>query len=272
VSLPFEVWNDQILWNDGSSDTYKEFTTPGDYSVKVINRCGEARDTILVHRSYVPDFKLDRDTTFCQDFSKVLNATNYDARYLWSTGDTTPTIIVTKPGTYSVTATTVCGTKTDYINIARQNAPVIDLGKDVAVERPFVRVLSAGNPGSDYLWQDGSNGNTQIVDDYGTYWLRVSNNCGIASDTIVFYDPLYQYLNHQISIFPNPSVDGIVNIFYQGGNYSYEVFDQIGRRVLEGESTSRMHSFDISNFNQGIYYVRVYQNGLMLKTEKIIKQ
>lgn len=272
VSLPFEVWNDQILWNDGSSDTYKEFTTPGDYSVKVINRCGEARDTILVHRSYVPDFKLDRDTTFCHDFSKVLNATNYDARYLWSTGDTTPTIIVTKPGTYSVTATTVCGTKTDYINIARQNAPVIDLGKDVAVERPFVRVLSAGNPGSDYLWQDGSNGNTQIVDDYGTYWLRVSNNCGIASDTIVFYDPLYQYLNHQISIFPNPSVDGIVNIFYQGGNYSYEVFDQIGRRVLEGESTSRMHSFDISNFNQGIYYVRVYQNGLMLKTEKIIKQ
>ncbi len=45
----------------------------------------------------------------------TLNAQNPGATYLWSTGETTQSITVSSPGTYSVTVTGPCGTGTDEL-------------------------------------------------------------------------------------------------------------------------------------------------------------
>jgi gliding motility-associated-like protein len=50
--------------------------------------------------------------------SYALNALNPGATYLWSTGDTSQSIVVTTTGTYSVTVTGPCGVGTDQIVVS----------------------------------------------------------------------------------------------------------------------------------------------------------
>lgn len=53
---------------------------------------------------------LGPDIVKCDDLSITLNAGAGHSSYLWSNGATTPTILVTDSGSYSVTINTVCGT------------------------------------------------------------------------------------------------------------------------------------------------------------------
>jgi hypothetical protein len=67
--------------------------------VKVTNENGcENSDTIMVNIYMLPEVNLGNDTTFCgQDMSEVvLNAGDHGTSYLWSTGDTTQTLSVSK--------------------------------------------------------------------------------------------------------------------------------------------------------------------------------
>ncbi|MCB0643773.1 MAG: right-handed parallel beta-helix repeat-containing protein, partial [Phaeodactylibacter sp.] len=68
--------------------------------------------------------------------------------------------------------------------------PVVDLGPDQVLCAGTT--LNALNPGSTYLWSDGSDGQTLEVDESGSYWVHVSNDLGMAADTV------------QIDIIPAP--------------------------------------------------------------------
>jgi gliding motility-associated-like protein len=72
--------------------------------------------------------------------SYTLDAMNPGASYLWSTGATTQSIVVTSPGTYSVTVTGLCGVATDQI-------VVVDCDKND--DSCMVYVPNAFTPNSD---------------------------------------------------------------------------------------------------------------------------
>ncbi|MBK6621436.1 MAG: hypothetical protein IPG32_11375 [Saprospirales bacterium] len=61
-------------------------------------------------------------------------------------------------------------------------APVVDLGPDRDLCEGIL--LDALNPGADYLWSDGSTGQTLLATENGFYWVQVSTPLGIASDTV----------------------------------------------------------------------------------------
>jgi len=66
----------------------------------------------------------------------------------------------------------------------------LNLGNDTTLCTGETLTLDAMNPGAVYLWQDNSSNPTFTVTQQGTYWVKVSNNCGTASDTIhVSYGP-----------------------------------------------------------------------------------
>ncbi|MBI1222255.1 MAG: T9SS type B sorting domain-containing protein [Bacteroidetes bacterium] len=45
--------------------------------------------------------------------------------------------------------------------------------------------LNAGNPGAQYIWDDGSTNATRTITQSGTYWVRMSNDCDTLIDSAV---------------------------------------------------------------------------------------
>lgn len=65
------------------------------------------------------------------------------------------------------------------------SVPVVDLGPDIEVCENSAIPLDAGAGFDRYRWRDGSTEQTFTAFDPGTYWVEVTNACGLtASDTI----------------------------------------------------------------------------------------
>ena len=70
--------------------------------------------------------------------------------------------------------------------------------------------------------------------------------------------------NYDVSIYPNPT-NGFVNVSVTGAVH-FEVYSALGQRLLTGELTQNEKQIDFSNFEKGIYYVRIENESI-----KIIK-
>jgi len=66
----------------------------------------------------IPQVDLGNDTAIMQGEQLLLDAGNPGSHYLWNTGDTTQTILVSMAGTYSVTVSNPCGTDWDDIVVS----------------------------------------------------------------------------------------------------------------------------------------------------------
>lgn len=107
---------DSVLWDFGDPATGNDntsilqapahlFSAPGVYIVTLTLFRGDRADIvsreITIFAPPAPD--LGSDTTLCAGTSLVLSARDPAyVSWLWSTGDTTDSIVVTRPGTYSV--------------------------------------------------------------------------------------------------------------------------------------------------------------------------
>ena len=104
-------------WNTGTISNQIIIDTPGLYAIEIANGPCITADSIVVAGLYPPVVNLGQDTVYCEDFPVELNAFNAGATYVWSTGDTTATIVAGTSGNYHVEATNVCGTTSDEILI-----------------------------------------------------------------------------------------------------------------------------------------------------------
>jgi len=91
------------LWNDGFTSPVHTITNPGTYWVDfTLNNFCISRDSFSDNLfPALPPITLGDDAPFCLT-GRQLSAYTPLSTYLWSTGETTPSIIVTHPGTYSV--------------------------------------------------------------------------------------------------------------------------------------------------------------------------
>jgi gliding motility-associated-like protein len=108
------------LWQDGSTSPTFLVNNSGIYYVTVTAGECSATDTIYVNAASVPDIQLN-DTTACTGLPVTLDITTNDAAYLWNDGTTNPVHIITTPGTYWVSVTTVCGSDTDTMQLAYED-------------------------------------------------------------------------------------------------------------------------------------------------------
>jgi gliding motility-associated-like protein len=174
------------LWSSGATTQTITVGITGNYSVTVTNGSCSDDDTIAITIGNSNTLNIGNDTILCNSQSLTLNAGNPGSTYLWSTGATTQSIIVNTAATYSVTVTNVCGTLNDAINITTNSSPVFVLGNDTTYCNSFSVQLNAANTGSTYLWSNSSTIQSITVNQAGTYWVNISNNCGIIKDTIIF--------------------------------------------------------------------------------------
>jgi gliding motility-associated-like protein len=138
--------------------------------------------TIKINAISPDTINLGADTTYCGPFTRVLNANIGTAT--WSTGVSGPVITVSAPGTYSASATNICGTASDAITIAEKPIPLVTLGNDTSPCMGTTITLNAGNTGATYEWDNNSTAQTLMVTQTGIYSVSVTVNGCTGTDSI----------------------------------------------------------------------------------------
>jgi gliding motility-associated-like protein len=117
------------LWNNGSTNRTISITTAGTYSVQVTdnNGCKGSDMTTVTDILPVPSsFLASQATLSCETLVLTLSSSQIFSSYLWSTGETSPTINVLDDGSYWLEATNSFNCKArEYITVKPSNCPVI---------------------------------------------------------------------------------------------------------------------------------------------------
>jgi gliding motility-associated-like protein len=176
------------LWQDGSNEPTYVANQTGTYWVEVTNGSCTDYDSVYL---YVDDpsiaMYLGNDTTICiGDFIVLKPAFGVFNGYLWSTGDTTSTISVSEPGTYTLTVESGCGMATDQITIGNWPYPDPGLGPDLNLCFGQSTLLEPTFGFSSYTWQDNSTLPFYTVTQSGVYWCDVSDIHGCTGTDTVY--------------------------------------------------------------------------------------
>ncbi len=171
------------LWNTGATTQTISPTTNGTYwVVAALGTCIDS-DTINITFNTIPVVNLGANLSLCNGQSVMLNAGNAGATYQWSDGSTTQVITVSTAGNYWVVVSNGTCTGTDTVSVVVNVAPTVNLGPDIKLCYGIDTVLYANNPGFSYLWSTGETTQKIAVTVSGNYWVKVSNNGCIGTDT-----------------------------------------------------------------------------------------
>jgi gliding motility-associated-like protein len=156
---------DQVNWffGDGGSGSglgvNHLYAAPRAYTVtaRFTNRCG--LDTTLVQTVNVvapPPPPTLASTALCVGpVTLDANAGNLPGlSHLWSTGDTTRTLVVSRPVMLTVLNTDINGCSSFAQALVADNRPLVELGPDLTIcEDSATPALNAQNPGAVYEWR-----------------------------------------------------------------------------------------------------------------------
>jgi gliding motility-associated-like protein len=173
------------IWQDGSNDSVYIVTEPGLYYVQVAAASGcSTADQINVDFQPEIILELGNDTIICQGETLNLNAPEGMAEYIWQDNSTESSFTATETGYYWVTVFNDFGCeKSDTLYLVVDQSPTtLNLGNDTIVcAGPYTI-----DPGFylEYLWGDGSTGESLTITEEGTYSLTVMGGCNNATDSI----------------------------------------------------------------------------------------
>ncbi len=239
---------------------------------KTASNCGEITDTLHISIIQAPEFDLGPDVGFCSSEPTItLEMPSEFEYYLWSTGSLEQSISLTNPEPQMIEARGYyqgCYI-TDEIEIIGQIDETIDLGVDQTLCDGVVIVLDAGVGFTDYVWQDGSIGQTYTVFLGGSYSVSASGPCA-ASDMIII-DECDQTINSVennslidlFTVYPNPTSDYFVVEFRAASSerLTVEIVDALGRtvyseicNVLNGNNQLTL---SVKDFPAGDYICRI---------------
>ena len=126
----------------------------------------------------------DGPTALCPGQSVTLTATGADS-YEWSTSETTESITVSTPGTYSVQGTNACGTGSAQIEVTQASGPSISITPDGPTALcPGQSVTLTASGGDSYLWSTSETTESITVSAPGIYSVEGTNACGTGSAQI----------------------------------------------------------------------------------------
>lgn len=110
-----------ILWSTGETTQQVSLTeadNPISFTITSNRGCTAVSEEFNVEEKINLEPIISGDTTYCEGDSIFLDAGNSYATYLWTTGETTPTINFSTVGTYEVTVSNANCSHTGSIDIA----------------------------------------------------------------------------------------------------------------------------------------------------------
>jgi hypothetical protein len=167
--------------------------TLGPFHLGILNKLGGSSEY-----GFFSDYSslyLGPDISFCPGTTVTLDAGEGMTSYLWSTGETTQTIIVNEPGEYYVTVTDELCTLSDTIELTYYPVAPVNIGNDTSICQGQQITFDAGAIYRSYLWYNGSTSQTITTSTGGLIWVQVidENNCQLSDSLQLTINPLPPY-------------------------------------------------------------------------------
>lgn len=263
-----------ILWNTGDTEPELNTSVPGTYSVEVAEPNGcVLRDTInITSFEALPLVDLGPDLNDCPGIE--LDAGGDGTTYIWSTGESSRTIIPQSSSIYYVEVRNDAGCSSfDTVSVFLNSLPLPNFSYDADMCR--VNFSNLSNFAS-YIWILGDGTVVQdvnITHEYlasGSYdvSLIASNNCGsdtltqtIVLDCDVSIEP--EVFEGSVNVYPNPFSQEI-NLEVDTHKYrqiDITITDLLGRERLHmsdrAGSTNWNKQIKLADLPSGIYLLRI---------------
>lgn len=202
------------------------------YAVTFTNSEGcIAQDEIIVNILGNPVSNAGEDQTICNGEEATLIAENVPgASYLWSTGETSQSILVSPATTqtYSLTVTEGDCFSVSDINVTVNNLPVVNIDGTLVICNGTTTTLTASGGGG-YSWSNGSTTLSITVSPTATttYTVTVNdtNSCSATKETIVTVNNcgkignfVWEDLNaNGIQDTGEPGIEGVQIVLFKNG-------------------------------------------------------
>jgi len=246
-------------WGNGYATRTITVEFPGTYTVRVLN--GPCVDIFSQTVSFTPPpvVSLGSDTSLCGAPSLTLDAGNPGARYIWSTGDTTQTLTVTRADNYSVIVSTGSGcSRADTVFVGLYPGPQPNFPPDTTLcpNNADTLILDAG-PGFLYFWNTGDTTRTITVTQPGFFAVRVldAQGCEAEDSTLVRDGCVRLYLPTAFTPNGDGQNDTFRFILTNLADFYMAIYDRWGKLVLETRDPA--FAWDGGTYPEGVYLVRI---------------
>ena len=163
---------------------------------------------------------------------------------------------------YTVTGTDLNG----CMNTSAVNVQVNELVLSGAITHEFAGndgaidlTVSGGTGTNTYTWSSGPTTEDITGLTTGSYTVIVNDGICTDSSTFTIFNVVgIENINNEISIYPNPTNDFVIIEFK--GEFDYSVFNAQGQEVMNGSGLDT-EKIDLSNEENGAYFIRLLQNG-----------
>lgn len=175
------------LWSTGDTTHTIAPTTSGNYWLQISNPCNVKKDTALITlvKDTVPVFSIGRDTLLCGTSYNLAAPIINNAKYIWSTGDTIPSITITQNSSPWVEVSTLCNSIADTAIVSfYKDTAMLSLGADTIVCDNRLPLQVPVIPLAKYIWNNGDTINTTTINQSGKYWIQAETPCSVKTDTI----------------------------------------------------------------------------------------
>ncbi|MGY5849781.1 hypothetical protein, partial [Salegentibacter sp. F14] len=195
------------LWNSGETTATLEVSEPGTYTVTVTdteNGCSDTAQVTVEQNIEAVDAQITGNQELtCDTTSITLDASGSTvagtASYLWDSGETTATLEVSEPGTYTVTVTDTENGCSDTAQVTvEQNIEAVDAqitgNQELTCDTTSITLDASGSTvagTASYLWDSGETTTTLEVSEPGTYTVTVTdteNGCSNEAQVTVTED------------------------------------------------------------------------------------
>ena len=196
AGLSYEWRVEGLNISGATSDSYVA-SESGTYDCFLTNSCGSVISNSIVVTAPSPGIVAHGSTSFCSPGGYALLSANtgMDVTYQWRlegvdiSGETSNSIIVTTPGSYSCLITNACGT---FVSNSISTFAIIPPQAMITVTGPTYfcnsgSVWMNANPGEWYTWQrngitiSGATSDFYLAQTAGSYTVTVSNECGAST-------------------------------------------------------------------------------------------
>ncbi len=242
----FSIDADEYLWDfgDGNTSTDVEpvhsYEIAGIYTVSLsVTWSATGQNHTLVQEDLIellalpePEILADGPLEFCEGDSVELSS-SLTGEYLWSTGETTASVMVTESGDYWLQLTDMnqCTGTSETVTVEVFDLPEVTIL--LPDNEPWCdgeEVTISASPEGSYEWSTGDNSESIVVTETGTYWLIVTdfNGCSNTDEAYVFFHPLpetaFSFEADYLEVFFANESQGAKNYYWDfgDGNFSEE--------------------------------------------------